>query len=469
MKKSSISRQMQRLVVAFTALTLAVLTLAVATLLAYQNRYRGVFHNLTTASEFNKDFKNDIDLKMYYYVIESRYSEGLPIKEVEAAQLLAQNLRSSTVNRESLQAITSVLDLSENLERKICQIRDTASYDDRQIQLENNIYVLTGLIQEYMYNYLYSEAVELNALQQQMSRQLALETVLIALGVGVVFVLLTRHTIRLGKSITNPIVHLSRRVQQIGGGDLSAHEPVTSNVFEVSTLSEGLEQMVERMDQLIQETTEKQERLRYAELALLQAQINPHFLYNTMDTIIWLMEAEKSQEAVEMVSNLSSFFRHSLSKGADIITLSEEECQVRSYLQIQQVRYKNILTCDIDIAPEIQNEKIPKLTLQPLVENALYHGVKLKRGGGRISVTGRLEKNEIVLKVSDSGIGMSTQRLAELRSAMERGERVGFGLSTVHERLRLFFGPGYGLEVESTEGVGTVITARIPQSKEAEE
>lgn len=307
MKKSSISRQMQRLVVAFTALTLAVLTLAVATLLAYQNRYRGVLHNLTTASEFNQDFKNDIDLKMYYYVIESRYSEGLPTEEVESAQLLAKDLQSSTIAKESLQAITSVLDLSENLERKIYQIRDTTSYDERQMQLENNIYVITDLIQEYMYNYLYSEAVELNALQQQMSRQLALEMVLIALGVGVVFSLLTRHTIRLGKSIAGPIVHLSRRVQQIGSGDLGVRGPVSSNVYEVSTLGEGLEQMVERMGQLIQETTEKQESLRRAELALLQAQINPHFLYNTMDTIIWLMEAEKNQEAVEMVSNLSSF------------------------------------------------------------------------------------------------------------------------------------------------------------------
>ncbi|MDO5400946.1 MAG: sensor histidine kinase [Eubacteriales bacterium] len=465
-KPASISRQMRRLVYAFSALTAAVLLIAAATLLIYQTRYRGILHNLTTASEFNQDFKTDVDLKMYYFVVESRYSEGLPLTEIRAAQALARELRASTTHRESLQAITSVLDLSENLEAEVCQIRDTESYDQRQIQLENNVYVITDLIREYMSNYLYSEAVQLNTLQQQMGRQLLLEMVLLALGAGAVFALLTRHALRLGQSIAQPIVHLSRRVQQIGGGDLEVHTPVASDVREVSTLSEGVEQMAQRMGQLIQETTEKQQSLRRMELALLQAQINPHFLYNTMDTIIWLMEAEKNEEAVEMVSNLSSFFRHSLSKGEDVITVDQEAGQVRSYLQIQQVRYKDILTYTIDIAPELREVRLPKLTLQPLVENALYHGIKLKRAKGVIAVTGRLEKGEALLQVRDDGVGMSRERLAELRSAMDRGERVGFGLSTVHERLKLFFGPDYGLEVESREGLGTVITARIPLGKE---
>ena len=192
--------------------------------------------------------------------------------------------------------------------------------------------------------------------------------------------------------------------------------------------------------------------------------MNPHFLYNTMDTIIWLIEAEKTQEAVEMVSNLSNFFRYSLSKGADIITLEEEACQVKSYLQIQQVRYKDILDYEIQIPAELSREKIPKLTLQPLVENALYHGIKLKRGKGTITICAQVDKDDIVLQVRDNGAGMNEERLLQLRQAMDRGERVGFGLSTVHERLKLFFGPDYGLQIQSTEGEGTVIFARIPKN-----
>lgn len=227
---------------------------------------------------------------------------------LQSAQDLARDLLSSTTDKESLRAITSVLDLCQNLENKIYQIEQTASYDDRQSQLENNIYVLTGLIQEYMYNYLYCEAVRLNALQQETSRRLLAEIAAIALGGAAFILLMTQYTVKLSKSITDPMVKLNRRLQQIGGGDLTVYPPISSNIREICTFGEGVEQMVQRMGQLIQEATEKQSRLRHAELALLQAQINPHFLYNTMDTIIWLIEAEKTEEAVEMVSNLSGFF-----------------------------------------------------------------------------------------------------------------------------------------------------------------
>jgi len=224
--------------------------------------------------------------------------------------------------------------------------------------------------------------------------------------------------------------------------------------------------MIARLNAQIQESTRKQASLRKAEQALLQAQINPHFLYNTMDTIIWLIEAEKTQEAVEMVSSLSSFFRHSLSRGQDVITLHEEEEHVCSYLQIQQARYKDIMRYTVNIAPELKGALIPKLTLQPLVENALYHGVKLKRELGHIYVTGRIEGADILLQVTDDGVGMPPEWLAQLTRSIEEGERVGFGLSTVHERLQLFFGPPHGLSISSQPGVGTTVTIRIPWRKE---
>lgn len=156
---SSISRQMGHMVQMFALLTVLVVLMSACTLGVYQYRHERLLYNVTTASEFNRAFKESIDLKMYYYVIESQYSEGLPIDEVKAAQTLANNLLDTTTQKDSLRAITSVLDLCENLENKIYQIQMTDSYDERQIQLENNIYVLTSLIQEYMYHYLYCEAV----------------------------------------------------------------------------------------------------------------------------------------------------------------------------------------------------------------------------------------------------------------------------------------------------------------------
>ena len=155
--RDSIQSRMRRLTVLFCALTAALLAVMLALVVLHNSQYKELLYNVTTASEFNQDFKANIDLKMYYYVIESQYSEGLPIQEVEAAQELAKDLLSTTSQKNSLRAITSVLNLCENLEEKIYQIERTGSYDQRQLQLENNIYVLTALVQEYMYNYLYWE------------------------------------------------------------------------------------------------------------------------------------------------------------------------------------------------------------------------------------------------------------------------------------------------------------------------
>ena len=256
---------------------------------------------------------------------------------------------------------------------------------------------------------------------------------------------------------TRKIEELTRNMDRVNHG--SREVTVTSDSGdEVGILIRSFRRMMDEINRLIDEVYVNKLSLKEYELKALQAQINPHFLYNT----IWLIEAEKTEEAVEMVSNLSGFFRHSLSKGADVIPLSQEICHVHSYLQIQQVRYKDILSYRIDMDPRIGGQRIPKLTLQPLVENALYHGIKLKRARGTIVITGKVEGTDIVLQVQDDGVGMSPERLEQLRHSMASGERVGFGLSTVEERLRLFFGEGYGLNIDSTQGCGTTITARIP-------
>ncbi len=461
-RPDSIQSRIRRLALGFSVIFLIAPAFMLILLIVHNSQYSRLLHNVTRASEFNQDFKANIDLKMYYYVIESQYSEGLPISEVEDAKSLARSLLDTTNNKDSLQAITSVLDLCENLEEKICQIQRTQNYDARQTQLENNVYVLTSLIQEYMYNYLYFESAQLNVLQQQISRQLAVEVLLAAVLMSALLIVLVRQSFRLGRSVTAPIMELCRRVQDVAGGDLAVREPVRSDTYEIRILGEGLEQMIGQLNAQIEEGTRKQESLRRMELALLQAQINPHFLYNTLDTIIWLIEADRPQAAEEMVSDLSAFFRHTLSKGKDVITLAEETEHIRSYLQIQQARYKDILRYTIDMDPEVLASALPKLTLQPLVENALYHGVKLKRAMGHIRVAARREGGDVLIQVADDGMGMTPERLQELRQAMEAGERVGFGLATVNERLRLLFGPEYGLELASRQGAGTTVSVHIP-------
>ncbi len=466
-RETSLRRRLRMLVLSCFVPLALVIFLLLGLLLNYSRQYNTVLHNVTSASAFNQDFKESIDLQMYYYVVGSRYSTGLPTQEVENAQSLARSLMQTTTDKDSRRAIESVLNLSENLQKKIEKIAATESYDDRQAQLENNIYVLTDLIQEYMYNYLYYEAAQLSSLQAGLYHQVVCEVALLAAAAAAMLALLTWNAAHITSGIVRPIGELGERVKAIGRGQLDSRAPVQAQETEVQALSEGVEKMAAQISALLTQSKAEQERLHKAELALLQAQINPHFLYNTLDTIIWLIETGQSEQAEDMVSNLSAFFRTSLSKGRDIITLREEEAHVRSYLEIQQVRYRDILQFAIVLPPELEGCHLPKLTLQPLVENALYHGIKLRRSPGAITVRGTAEGDDVLLTVSDNGPGVPPQRLAQLRASLTGGPRLGFGLATVHERLRLLFGAPYGLTLESS-GEGTCVTVRIPRRAPAE-
>lgn len=236
---------------------------------------------------------------------------------------------------------------------------------------------------------------------------------------------------------------------------------------EVEELSDSFCHMVGRIQRLMTAVREEEVALRKTELKALQAQINPHFLYNTLDTIVWLVETGKNEQAVEMVTSLSNFFRSSLSQGRDIITLGEEEIHVRSYLEIQQVRYRDILRYEIHVQPELRGCVLPKLTLQPLVENALYHGIKLRRGLGCILVDAAQEDDRVRITVRDDGAGMPPERLQQLRQSLDTEEQVGFGLRTVYRRLRLLYGEQCSMELESEPGAGTTVTLRFPIRKEA--
>ena len=270
---------------------------------------------------------------------------------------------------------------------------------------------------------------------------------------------------RLSNRIVDPIDTICERLEAIGKGSLLVCEPIQADVEEVQLLTDGIENMVGHLKRLIDKNAEQEKQRRNTELALLQAQINPHFLYNTLDTIIWLIESREIGEAVKMVSSLSNFFRFSLSRGQNVITIAEEAQHIRSYLEIQQMRYRDLMEYDIDIPIDLENFMLPKLTLQPLVENALYHGIKNRRRKGFIRVTCRAQDETLVLEVVDDGAGMSKERLIEMQEALTDGKGEGFGLRTVHQRIQILFGEQYGLTLESTPGTGTKVIVKIPMQR----
>ena len=229
--------------------------------------------------------------------------------------------------------------------------------------------------------------------------------------------------------------------------------------------------MIGRIRDLLDAKVKEQENLKKSELRALQAQINPHFLYNTLDTIIWMAEAQKTDAVIEIVRNLSSFFRISLSKGMDWITVGEEIERTRSYLTIQKMRYRDIMDYKIEVDESTLDCTVLKLILQPLVENALYHGIKNKRSGGTVTVRAmRKNENEVSLEVEDNGIGFTPEKLAKVQEELEDSSgdirlESGFGIDNVNKRIKLYYGKQYGLSIRSEYLVGTCVTLLIPANK----
>ena len=214
---------------------------------------------------------------------------------------------------------------------------------------------------------------------------------------------------------------------------------------------------------LMEQNVEEQRQKRKSELRALQAQINPHFLYNTLDSIIWMAEWGKTKEVVLMTSSLAKLLRQSISNQNELVRVEEEVEYTRSYLTIQKMRYKDKLEYDIQVSPEVLGQKIPKLVLQPLVENAIYHGIKYKEGKGIVQIEGWIEQKELILRISDDGIGMTEAQLEKIFEKRETDIRKnGVGVLNVHERIQLYYGKDYGLRFSSTLGEGTVVEVRIP-------
>ena len=267
----------------------------------------------------------------------------------------------------------------------------------------------------------------------------------------------------LSNTITRPLnklVWLMRRVEQ---GHLDAKMKVTGH-DEISILGNSFNNMLTEINQLMQQIQLDHQKLRKFELDALQAQIAPHFLYNTLDSIVWLARVKKHEKVIQITHALSTLFRLGISKGQDIIMLRDEIEHVKSYLVIQHIRYNDKFTFEINIDDSLLNCYVSKLILQPLVENSIYHGIKNKEGVGKIIITGTSGDDYITLTVSDTGIGMTEEALADLQKNIDTdGPSKSFGLKNVNDRLKIFFGAQYGLRIFSEYGKGTRISIRIPK------
>lgn len=432
------------------------------------------------------DFKETMDYSAYLAVVRKEDFQELGAGEVTVNGIVTVNpyeaieemkdrckrlseMTAVEINRNAITRLSNTLNaLLVNMRTLEDMIQNSGKYEDNMEFLDENIYMQTTIVEEGIQEYIHTETVELQTvcdLQEKHNARIRLLCMLIAALAVYAAAILTFWAFR---SITEPVRRLCGLTEKVAEGDFEARAE-GADIQELQVLADSFNNMTGEIGTLVEHIKEKEKNLHLMETRLLQEQINPHFLYNTLDAIVWLAEDNRKEDVIAMVTYLSNFFRTTLAQGKDFVSVHEEGSHIESYLKIQGFRYQEILEYEIVMESDISDYMIPKLLLQPLVENALYHGVKKKRGRSRIFVWGYCEGENLIFKVNDNGKGMSQETLSALRENIAKGvaqkENDSFGLANVNQRIKYYYGEEYGLEIESEENIGTEATIRLPAKK----
>jgi two-component system sensor histidine kinase YesM len=440
--------------------------------LQYNRQYDAIITNITTANSINGHIKPAIDKEMWNIVAgKIDFEQGQQYEIIDSTNKQLQWMMLNTDSSDSKIRLEILLRTMKTLAYYVNLMGEQMRHDSKVAenqQVLENIRGVSSLINDLVQEYMLFEVNQAGQQYQEMQRSfIQWVLIYIALMVGsIVFSIFA--AIAISRSIYIPIKKLHDVTTTITKNDLQALVTL-GNVDEITELGISFNIMIGRIRELLDAKVREQENLKKAELRTLQAQINPHFLYNTLDTIVWMAELKKTEQVVEIVRALSSFFRTTLSKGKDWITIGEEIELTKNYLTIQKMRYQDILNYKIEVDESVLKGKILKLTLQPLVENALYHGIKAKRGGGTITIRAKQNGNQqVLLEVEDDGVGCTPYRLGKIQQEIdsESDEIIlresGFGLANVNKRIKLYYGKQYGLSINSQYQGGTQITVAIP-------
>lgn len=260
--------------------------------------------------------------------------------------------------------------------------------------------------------------------------------------------------------VTKPVINIKNTIEKVMGGNLKVKVEVDRE-DEIGKLEESFNNMVKWLDDSIEEIKEKEKQKRIAELSFLQAQINPHFLYNTLSGVRFLVSMNRNDEAEEMLYKFSKLLRNILPRASELISLEDEIEIIKTYIELQQIRYPNEFEVCISIDENIKSIMLPALILQPIVENAIFYSMESENNEGKIKINGYVNDDNIIIEISDNGKGMSSTQINNVFKNKESINRVG--LINVHERLQLNYGKNYGIEIKSQEGSGTRVIFKLPK------
>ena len=438
-------------------------------MLFYAWEYHSAIHRMGEITELKAIVAEEIPEKAWNIVSGRDTLPGsdiyIVIHEVEN-RIDEVTLQAKEENRLSLVVAGRTM---ETLENYVDQIRDNVN--DEVPVVENEAVLVEVRNVSELVDSMLSDYIELEITSTaRMSTTLHLIIIITAIvEILIVLVAIWGRNVSMRSTavmVRKPIEKLEDVTGALANGALDARITDTE-VTELRNLTKQVNNMADQLETMMKKSDKDAKRLRKAELRTLQAQINPHFLYNTLDAIVWKAEGGEMDEVISLTSSLSDFFRISLSSGADWVPVSQERKHIEGYLKIQQTRYRDIMKYEIDIPEEIGKYYILKLLLQPLVENALYHGIKIKRGGGVIRVTAREEDGYLLFSVKDTGCGMTPEQIEELNLRMKREQPKvsegggGFGLVNVNMRIRLYYNEPEGLKIASGRD-GTEVSFRVP-------
>ena len=468
-KEKSILGQISNLSHRLVLMLVAPIIISLFLMLYYAQRYHNAINRMETAAKLQTVVKEEIP-ESAWNIVSGRqtFSESGIYTTIHKVNDTIDTITSSASEENSLSLIVARRTM-QTLENYVDRIRDNMEAKVPVVESEAIIEEVRGvasLVGSMLDEYI---SMEINSTARlSLSLRIGVLLSAVAEGLIVIFALWVRNrTVKAtASSVRLPIERLEEAAARIAEGSLDA-KIADTDVTELRNLTFQINTMADRLQDMMTKSNQDARNLRKAELRTLQAQINPHFLYNTLDAIVWKAEAGEKEEVIQLTSALSDFFRISLSSGADWIPISQEKKHIEGYLKIQQTRYRDIMNYEIDIPDEIGEYYVLKLLLQPLVENALYHGIKIKRGGGTIRVSGRLEDGFLFFSVSDTGLGMSPEQLQELKGRMKKGQPTvsegsgGFGLVNVNMRIRLYYNVTDDLTIESGAD-GTSVSFKVP-------
>jgi len=436
------------------------------------NKYDRIIENVSNANSLSNRLQGEIYTAMWNVVSgKTRFGDNLQYELMDRIRGRLDELQRNANSEDNSYLIQVARNTLETIESYVNMMGENIANDGPvsvNEQILGEISSVSELLYDVIQTFVAAEMEIAHIQNTRIQRSIDLMTIFQVVLLASILVFLFRNYRQLNRSINDPIYRLRTMASRIAQGDLSIRVE-KPEISELDELTDSLNTMAEKLGELIEQNLQKQQNLQKAEMKTLQAQIAPHFMYNTLDTILSLAEDGQNEDVVTTTLALSNFFRRSLNKGRDWVSVAQEKSHVESYLAIERMRYGPILEYEIDIAEEILEESMLKILLQPLVENAIYHGIKQTRRPGLIKLTGRSLDEHLVFTVEDNGLGMAREELEKLRENLSHYDvsnpEMGFGLYNVFKRIQLYYEIDNGLMVESERNKGCRVTLRLPTIK----